>query len=123
VAFIDWEFAQPGTRLDDVASAAKHWVPLIGDERAGADDWALPLDRGRRLRLLCDAYDLSRDDRARVIPTALANSEHGYRSHQVWGEAGVPGFAEMWASGSGRLIRADQDWLEGARSSLEDWLA
>ncbi len=123
VAFIDWEFAQPGTRLDDVASAAKHWAPLISDERARADGWALPLDRGRRLRLLCDAYGLSPDERARLIPTALANSDRGYRSHQVWGEAGVPGFAEMWAAGSGRLIRADRDWLQAARSTLEEWLA
>jgi hypothetical protein len=123
VAFIDWEFAQPGTRLDDVASAAKHWTPLISDERAQADGWPLPLERGRRLRLLCDAYGLSREDRSRVIPTILANSEQGYRSHQVWGEAGVPGFAEMWAAGSGRLIRGDRDWLETARHSLEEWLA
>ncbi|HEV2368391.1 MAG TPA: aminoglycoside phosphotransferase family protein, partial [Acidimicrobiales bacterium] len=42
VALIDWEFAQPGTRLDDLASAAKPWIPLISDERARALGWRLP---------------------------------------------------------------------------------
>lgn len=119
VALIDWEFAQPGTPLDDLASAAKHWVPLISDERAVADGWNLPIDRVARLQVLCEGYRLGRTDRGALIPAVLRNSRYGYLSHKTWGEAGVAGFAEMWREGSGALILNDRVWLEGVRSELE----
>jgi phosphotransferase family enzyme len=118
-ALIDWDFAQPGTVLDDVASAAKHWVPLCSDERAAADGWALPIDRRRRLQLLCDGYGLDRSDRSALIPRVLRNAEYGYASHKTWGEAGVPGFSEMWRDGSGASILGDRAWLEEARAELQ----
>ncbi|GAB3941345.1 hypothetical protein GCM10027614_26510 [Micromonospora vulcania] len=49
VAFLDWDLAGPGRRIDDVAFAGWHWAAL-GE---GAD----PVELGRRCRLLCDAYD------------------------------------------------------------------
>ncbi|HEX5265560.1 MAG TPA: phosphotransferase [Acidimicrobiales bacterium] len=119
VALIDWEFAQPGTHLDDLGSAAKVWVPLISDERARADGWKLPVDRVGRLRLLCDAYDVPAAERRLLLPTMIRNSEYGYRSHKTWGEAGVAGFAEMWRAGSGERILADRAWLEAQRPALE----
>lgn len=119
VGLIDWEFAQPGTALDDLASAAKQWVPLLSDQRAAENGWALPVDRARRLRLLCDSYGLANEERAKLLATALANSEHGYRSHKTWGEAGVPGFAEMWQEGSGARILGDRDWLAANLADLE----
>ena len=118
VALIDWDFAQPGPRLDDLASAAKHWVPLTSDERAAEDGWRLPVDRGARLRVLCDAYGLAAAERRALVPCVLRNAACGYRSHQVWGEAGVPGFAEMWAAGSGAVILGDRAWLADAQAEL-----
>jgi hypothetical protein len=119
VALIDWEFAQPGTALDDLVSAAKQWVPLLSDERAAENGWALPVDRAGRLCLFCDAYGLSVEDRAALLPTALANYQYGYQSHKTWGEAGIPGFAEMWQEGSGARILADWDWLQANLAGLE----
>jgi len=119
VPLIDWDFAQPGTQLDDLVSAAKHWIPLISDERAAADGWSLPIDRVGRLRILCDAYGLDREARSTLLPTAVRNASWGYQSHKEWGEARVPGFAEMWEKGSGALILADRAWLEEALTDLE----
>jgi hypothetical protein len=121
-ALIDWDFAQPGTHLDDVASAAKHWVPLISDDRAAAQGWSLPIDRVTRLRLLCDAYGLDNADRVALLPTVIGNFQWGYLSHKTWGEAGVAGFAEMWRDGSGATILGDRAWLEDAREELERFL-
>lgn len=118
-ALIDWDFAQPGTCLDDIASAAKHWVPLCGDARAAADGWELPLDRGARLGALCDGYGLDDESRRALIPTVLRNAIYGYQSHKTWGEAGVPGFAEMWRDGSGASILGDRAWLEEAEADLK----
>jgi hypothetical protein len=120
VALIDWEFAQPGTVLDDIASGAKQWVPLLSDRQAEENGWALPLDRTRRLRMFCDAYGLSDSDRRHLLPTVLANSEYGYLSHKTWGEAGIPGFAEMWKAGSGTRILADRAWLEANLEELTE---
>jgi hypothetical protein len=66
VAMVDWDFAQPGTRLADLAYAAYTWVPIQRPEDyawQGASDTA---GQGRRLRLLCDAYGL--EDRSGVLP-------------------------------------------------------
>jgi len=112
VALVDWDFAQPGTVLDDLASAAKHWVPLCSDERAAGDGWQLPLERRRRLRVLCDGYGLDRTGREALVPTVLRNALFGYLSHKTWGESGVPGFAEMWRDGSGKSILNDRAWLQ-----------
>ena len=48
VAFLDWDLAAPGRRIEDVAFAAWHWAPLGPD--------ADPVELGRRCRVLCDAY-------------------------------------------------------------------
>ncbi|MBO0681687.1 MAG: phosphotransferase [Candidatus Dormibacteraeota bacterium] len=119
VALIGWEFAQPGTILDDLASAAKQWVPLLSDERAIDNGWRLPINRVRRLRVLCDSYGLSQADRPMLLPTVLRNAEYGYRSHKMWAEEGVPGFAEMWAAGSGERILGDRAWLRAVEGELQ----
>lgn len=119
VALIDWEFAQPGTALEDVASLAKHWVPLIDDDRARADGWPVPIERGRRLRLLCDAYGLAAAPRAALLRAVRETSWRGYLSHRAWGGAGIPGFAEMWRNGSGALILADLAWLDRTAPGLQ----
>ena len=123
VALIDWDFAQPGTVIDDLASAAKHWVPLISDERAAADGWVLPLDRVARLRRAVRRLRPRRPGPGVLIPTVIRNAAHGFQSHQVWGEAGVPGFAEMWRNGSGAVILGDRAWLESVASELAAFAA
>lgn len=56
VAFIDWDFAEPGSPLVDVAEVAFFITPM-GDEKhcqeCGFDD--VP-DRQRRFRILCESY-------------------------------------------------------------------
>ena len=122
VALIDWEFAQPGTPLDDLASAAKHWVPLMSDERAAAEGWRLPLDRPRRFRLLGEAYGLGCSRLPELVGHVIRNADWGYLSHKTWGEAGVAGFEEMWQKGSGDVILADQRWLRDQQKELLDGL-
>jgi hypothetical protein len=122
VAFIDWDFAQPGTALDDLVSAAKHWVPLVSDDRAASAGWPVPINRVERLRVLCDASGLDGETRSMLLPTAVRNAAWGYQSHKAWGEAGVAGFAEMWARGSGSVLLGDRAWLESASPGLETFL-
>src|SRR2546430_8645872 len=62
-AFIDWDFARPGSRIWDLVWAAHTWVPLWDEDGCVGVGWPTPPDRGYRLRLLCDAYGLA--DRVR----------------------------------------------------------
>ena len=111
VALIDFDFAQPGQPLDDVASAAKHWVPLVAAGRRAVDGWPEPGDEPRRLRLLCDEYGLDDADRRGLLSAVLAMNHRGYDSHRLWAAQGVAGFVEMWANGSGQRILDDRAWL------------
>lgn len=53
---IDWDFAQPGSALDDLAYLAWYAVPLSGEERAREYGFSGGVDRAPRIRTLCDAY-------------------------------------------------------------------
>jgi Phosphotransferase enzyme family len=78
VAFIDWDFARPGSRLWDLAWAALTWVPLWADDEDPAGR-----ERASRLRLLCDVYGLG--DRDEVVPAIRARVERT----AVWIEDGA----------------------------------
>jgi hypothetical protein len=103
VALIDFDLASPGSRVWDVACAARLWAPvrpyqLIGDARRGR---ALA-----RLRLFADGYGLDDDERHEVVPAIRANHEWCY---DVMGRAaanGHAGFSEYLVGGAGK--RADQ---------------
>lgn len=53
---IDWDFAQPGTALEDLGYLAWYAVPLSDDERARQYGFRSELDRAGRLRMLASAY-------------------------------------------------------------------
>lgn len=111
VAFIDWDFAAPGPALWDVAYALWFYMPITDDPTVPA------LDRPRRLRLFCDAYGLSADQRAELLPTIRRRQQVAYDTLRVWGTAGAPGFAEMWRGGHAEVKLRDMAALE------RDWSA
>jgi hypothetical protein len=121
VALIDWDFAGPAEPLDDIVSAASHWVPL----RTDADKWGLPAARRpERLRILCDAYGLPDVERARFVDKAIAIRRGGYELHKRFGgEERRPGWRAMWDRGSGRSALANLQLLEDLRPELEAALA
>jgi Phosphotransferase enzyme family len=121
VAFVDWDFAGPAEPLDDVFSAASHWVPL----NIGADDWGLPADRKpERLRILCDAYGLPAADRGRFVDKAISIRRGGYELKKRLGrDERRPGWREMWDRGDGDRALANIRLLEELRPELEAALA
>ena len=122
VGLIDWDLAAPGDPLYDVASAAKHWVPLAQDERA--ERFGLPADRrGERLRLLCEGYELVRHDRLGLLDVVAHSNEMGYEIHRLYGgERRLPGWREMWDAGSGQELLARNAWFEANRADLRRFL-
>jgi hypothetical protein len=70
---IDWDMARPGDPLSDLAFVAWQWVPLHGPFVSELLGWSGPPgpdERGRRLRLLADAYGL--DERRDLLPAVEA---------------------------------------------------
>ena len=121
VALIDWDFAGPAEALDDVVSAASHWVPL----RTDAEEWGLPSNRyPERVRVLCDAYGLCAEERSRFVDRAVAFRKEGYDFHRrLGGEERRPGWREMWDAGSGETILGNLRLVEELRPELEAALA
>lgn len=121
VALIDFDLASPGSRLWDVACAARLWAPLRPD---GAIDDAR---RGRslaRFRLFVDSYGVAARDRPRVVEAVGAN--HGWfreliRTHA---EEGHAVFAEHWNPEARERARRHTRWFtdheHALRSALDD---
>jgi hypothetical protein len=121
VALIDWDLAGPAEPLDDIVSAASFWAPI----RTDAEAWGLSLERvPERVRILCDAYGLSADDRARFVDHAIEHRRGGYELHRrLGGEERRSGWREMWAAGSGETILGNLRLTERLRPALEEALA
>jgi hypothetical protein len=115
-AVIDWDFAAPAPALWDVAYAAWRFVPLYWDGIPGAGGAADVGECARRLRLFCDGYGLT--ERHLLLDTVQARQQVMYETVRHWGEAGVPGFVEMWNTGHATLPLRDQVFVGESRDRL-----
>ncbi|RKN50793.1 phosphotransferase [Micromonospora endolithica] len=131
VAFLDWDLARPGRRIDDVAFAAWHWAPLGPD--------ADPAELGRRARLLCDAYDAADADspprrsgagrvdgpgvpplpRAELVDVALDQLDSTWRGIEAGARRGEGAMRHLAAAGVPPLIRTWHDWLLARRATVD----
>jgi hypothetical protein len=120
VALIDFDLASPGSRVWDVACAARLWAPLRPDHHVGDSR------RGRslaRFRLFADAYGLSDEDRARLVHAVLHNHD---RSYDVVGTAAANGhaaFSDYWTSGAMVRARETRQWYLDNAELLREALA
>jgi len=105
VALIDFDLASPGSRLWDVACAARLWAPL----RDPADRaHTRPLER---LRLFLDAYDLPATDRGRVIDAMVEAHAWCYRIVRGALRNGHEPFERMWRAGGEAKADRTRAWL------------
>lgn len=120
LAFIDWELAAPGPRGVDLVAPAAYWAPLRPDDDAARH--GLPTDRrGKRLRLLLDAYGY--EDRAGFLDLVAAVWRSWREAFRLWG--GVERrerWAEAYDSGRCQYIDGNLAWLDDHRAELEAWL-
>ena len=112
VALIDWDFAAPAPRVWDIAYTLWRFVPLYGGGAFGE-----PAEHARRMRLFCDAYGLA--ERQGLLDVVERRQQALHDTLVAWGQAGVPGFAEMLRDGHADGIRGDIAYLRDNRSVLE----
>lgn len=115
LALIDWDFAAPAPREWDLAYALWRFVPLY----AGAE-YGGPGEQARRMRLFCDVYGLT--DRRGLLGTIERRQQVLHDTLVEWGQACVPGFAEMLRDGHADGIRGDIAYLRASRAALEERL-
>ncbi|TMM06477.1 MAG: aminoglycoside phosphotransferase family protein [Actinobacteria bacterium] len=105
-AFVDWDLAAPGPRSWDVGYALYRFVPLYSDDdlRAARDPDPSTAASGRSV---LPAYGVD------VTPGLLDDVERRvralYDSARAWGEAGAPGWSEVWTATRG------EQWLRSLR--------
>ena len=108
VAFFDWDLAAPGTRLWDLAWAVYRYVPLFDDDSCRRLD--IPVQpRAPRIRLFCDAYGLG--ERGQLFETICKRIDAQIASAREWGEAGKPGWRDVWRDTGGRQWAAGRDFV------------
>lgn len=110
VAFIDWDLAEPRSRVYDLAQVCWKYLdlgPVVRD-----------LDEcGRKMRLICDAYGL--DDRSGLVEAII-----WWQEATIWGietgiEAGKPEMRRLRDAGFLPEIRAAIEWVHANRAALE----
>ncbi|MEO7912188.1 MAG: phosphotransferase [Roseiflexaceae bacterium] len=111
-ALIDWDFAAPAPRTWDIAYALWRCVPLYDQPEFGG-----PNAQARRIKLFCDTYGLN--DRRGLLDTIERRQQVLHDTLVAWGQAGVPGFAEMLRDGHAEGIRNDIVYLRAIRPALE----
>jgi hypothetical protein len=108
IAFIDWDYAAPGTRAWDLAHAAWRHVPLDTETPVG--------DAARRLRLFCDAYGLTR--RAGLLDVIAARQQALHDTVRVLARRD-PAFAAMWGTEHSEQPLRDRRHLLAHRADFE----
>lgn len=117
VAFLDWDLAAPGRRIEDVAFAGWHWAELGGD--------ADPTELGRRCRLLCDAYEAAPGPplpRHELVDVMLDQIEGTWRGIDAGADRGEPGMRRLRAAGAVEAVRSWQEWLLRHRTAVQNGL-
>ena len=109
VALIDFDLAGPGSRVWDVAAAARLWAPLrpdgdIADARRGRSL--------RRLRTFVDAYGLPEGERELVAEAVKPNHSWCYDNVRRHAEAGHRGFSSFWRGGGADLSARVEEWFD-----------
>jgi len=119
-AFIDWDLAAPAPRIWDVAWAVYRFIPLYDDPTCERLGYPAP-SRHTRLRIFCDAYQLV--DREALLPTVCQRIRVLYDTARVWGEAGQPGWRDVWNDTHGEQWLRGLQYVEAKRGEWERDLA
>jgi len=115
-ALIDFDFARPVTRANEMFIVMMWWAPLF-DPR-DADPLLREVDVPRRTRILADAYGMSATDRERVIEVGLLLTRRGWHMMKHRAENLGGGWQRMWDEGVGDVIKRREAWLEQHAATL-----
>ncbi|WFE53410.1 aminoglycoside phosphotransferase family protein [Micromonospora sp. WMMD1155] len=117
VGIIDFDHAQPGPRLWDIAYAAYRWVPMTAP--GNADGFGDTGGQATRLRTFCDEYGLDDARRAELIDTVVARLHAMVDFMQAQAAAGNTAYAGHLAAGHHVQYLADATYVIEPRVVFE----
>jgi Ser/Thr protein kinase RdoA (MazF antagonist) len=113
---IDWDFAQPGRAITDLAYLAWYAVPLAADYRALEYGFTEGVDRAARLRTLCAAYGQSEPE---AVVTEAVSAIRTERAHMAeLADRGLAPWTTFVADGALPGFDAEAEWIESNRDLL-----
>lgn len=107
VGLIDWDFAEPGTILEDLAQAAWHSIPLKPDRRV-LEAGVLPEEVEERMEHFCGAYGVPSEAVWGCLPLIQELEVERMRGH---GEKGIEPWKSFLERGDVEAVREDAEWL------------
>jgi hypothetical protein len=107
VGLIDWDFAEPGMPLEDVAQLAWYLVPLRGADHWREAGFARMPDLRARLETLCEAYGASS---AAVLDTLTILQATEIGRTRTLAERGMEPWVSFAARGEIAKIATDMRW-------------
>jgi hypothetical protein len=115
-ALIDFDLARPTTRVADLANALYWWAPLVDPE-----DRAPSLVKANipaRVRAFADAYGMTADQRAQLIPLANRMVANFALTSQAAAEVD-PVFRRWWDEGVKDKMPRARHWLARHSAAIE----
>jgi len=115
VAFIDWDWAHPGKRIDDVAHAVLEFLSIGEYEGNGG-----AAERAELARALVDAYGLSSGDRSKLLSVmlqSLLNTRQQQLEHFRQGKASA---IKLVNAGVPEQILKRYEWLQKNEKVFQD---
>jgi len=113
---IDWDLAEPGSPITDVAFLALQLVPLRADRYAHEAGFEDDVPRAARLRTLCETYGGVTPEQA--VAEAARVHDRDLRRERTWGPLGREPWATFRARGDERIILEDRAWLDAHAATL-----
>ena len=115
-ALIEFDLARPTTRVVDCVNALYWWVPLL--HPVDRPPSLTTADAGHRVRVFADAYGMSQEQRAQVLPVALRRASNTDITMRAAAEVDAV-FKRWWEEGiKDRMPRAEE-WLEAEGAAIE----
>lgn len=110
VAIIDFDTAHPAPRIWDIAYALYRWAPLIHPNNP--DGFGTEQEKFKRAHLFCDAYGLSKENRAGLIQLVIERLESLVNFMQSEADSGNEAFKANIADGHHLGYLKDIDYLK-----------
>jgi hypothetical protein len=113
VGLLDWDFAAPGRPVYDLVQFTRMCIP-VDDDLSAARLGFVSTGRPARLRLIADAYGLTRDERHELLAGLHDSIATGGEFVRRRVEAGDRNFIAMWNEFGGmeRFDRRRRWWAE-----------
>lgn len=110
-ALLDWDFAEPGERITDLAQLAWYFAPLRGESGWRKAGFTERPDFRARIAVICTAYGEFTADEVLAEVNTLQHAD--MKTTQERGGAGEHPWNLFYDRGGMDILKAENDWLSG----------